>query len=131
MGFRRLDFGVLSLIKDRVTSVSQSHVKVKPTRRNVWCLIENMPLPPKERKTQFYLFIYFFGFHTGCPSQLTCTSINLHSQLELATSHKLLQLLELELKITPSRTPEFYPVVDKPLNPTWWLKTQNFIQLLT
>ena len=85
----------------------------------------------QRKKDPILLFFFFFGFHTGCSSQLTRTSINLHSQLELATSHKLLQLLELELKITPSRTPEFYPVVDKPLNPTWWLKTQNFIQLLT
>ena len=38
---------------------------------------------------------FFFWVLHGCPSQLTRTSINLCSQLELATSHKVLRYWDL------------------------------------
>ena len=57
-------------------------------------------------------FFFFFLVSHILPGQFMCTSTNLCLLWELAASHKVLQLLGLELESKPRQTPNPYLVVD-------------------
>ena len=63
---------------------------------------------------------FFFWFSMGCSGQFMRILTNPRSQWESVAGHRMLQLLRLKLESKSNRTPESYPVEDKPLGHTWW-----------